>query len=210
MAVKRRLASVEARPRDSSPSVSERAKAAPESPKALSFAMLLLAEADETRAALREEVVGVLGGREPTTEDFKNMPLLDAVLKETMRLFPPAPVITRSATEADEVCGVPVYPGTTVLIAPWVLHRHEKLWDDPSAFRPERFLPGARETIDRFAYMPFGGGGRICIGTNSRRSSRPLAASTVTKYISPRSPRYSCAHLSKAKTCASRSRGPSA
>ena len=98
-----------------------------------------------------------------------------------MRLFPPAPVITRSATQADEVCGVPVYPGTTILIAPWVLHRHEKLWDDPTAFRPERFLPGAREKIDRFAYMPFGGGPRVCVGATFAMQEAMLIIAAVCR-----------------------------
>jgi len=108
-------------------------------------------------------------------------PWTRAVFEEAMRLFPPAPVITRSAIEADEVCGVPVYPGTTILISPWVLHRHETLWEDPSAFKPERFLPGEREKIDRFAYLPFGGGPRVCVGATFAMQEAMLVILAVAR-----------------------------
>src|SRR5262249_58868945 len=64
----------------------------------------------------------------------------------------------------DALAGEPIAPGTTIVIAPYVLHRHRLLWNDPDVFDPTRFLPGARETIDRFGYLPFGAGPRICIG----------------------------------------------
>lgn len=142
--------------------------------QALSFAMLLLAKADGTRAALREEVVGVLGGREPTTEDFKNMPLLDAVLKETMRLFPPAPQVARIATEDVAIpragrADLRVKSGTTVLVAIASVHRDAAIWGaDAGDFRPERFM-GADASESRrnaLAWMPFSAGTRNCVGQN--------------------------------------------
>ena len=81
-----------------------------------------------------------------------------------MRLYPPAPLIGRVALAADTICGQRFPAGTTILIAPWVVHRHMRLWSDPDLFKPERFLPGRREGIPRFAYLPFGAGPRICIG----------------------------------------------
>ena len=81
-----------------------------------------------------------------------------------MRLFPPVPHMSRAAIAADELAGVAIPAGSTIVVAPWLLHRHKTLWERPSAFMPERFLPGARESVDRFAYLPFGAGPRVCIG----------------------------------------------
>jgi cytochrome P450 len=92
------------------------------------------------------------------------LPCVRAVLEESMRLFPPVPHMSRAAVEADELAGVAIPAGSTIVVAPWLLHRHKTLWERPSAFMPERFLPGARERIDRFAYLPFGAGPRVCIG----------------------------------------------
>jgi len=86
------------------------------------------------------------------------------VLEEAMRLYPPAPIISRDSVAADTVSGIAIRPGTAVMISPWVLHRHQTLWEDPEYFDPERFAPGRREKIHRFAYLPFGAGPRICIG----------------------------------------------
>jgi cytochrome P450 len=88
------------------------------------------------------------------------------VVDETLRLYPPAPVIPRVAAVADRLGDIEVTPGTFVFTAPYVSHRHRLRWEDPDAFRPERFAPGRRETIDRFAYFPFGAGPRVCIGAS--------------------------------------------
>ncbi|MGE3645085.1 MAG: cytochrome P450 [Beijerinckiaceae bacterium] len=92
------------------------------------------------------------------------MPNLTAVFEESMRLFPAVPHMSRIAGADDVVSGVPIKAGTLIIVAPWVLHRHRLLWKNPDEFQPERFLPGAREKIDRFAYLPFGAGPRVCIG----------------------------------------------
>lgn len=94
------------------------------------------------------------------------MPWTRAVFDETMRLYPPAPTFLRIPVADDIIAGYPVPAGSMIAISPYIVHRHRKLWDDPDAFRPERFLPGAREKIDRFAYIPFGAGPRICIGAS--------------------------------------------
>jgi cytochrome P450 len=100
-----------------------------------------------------------------------------------MRLFPPAPLFTRVALKPTLICGRQVPAGTAMLISPWVLHRHRRLWDDPAAFRPERFLPGARDEIDRFAYIPFGGGPRICIGASFAMQEALIALATIARAV---------------------------
>lgn len=87
-----------------------------------------------------------------------------AVLEEAMRLYPPLPAISRVAVETDDLSGVRIRRGSLVVIAPYVVHRHRLLWNEPDVFDPGRFLPGAREDIDPFSYLPFGRGPRGCIG----------------------------------------------
>ena len=86
-----------------------------------------------------------------------------AVVNETLRLFPAAFTLARQAIRADHAGGVAIPRGSLLLIAPWVLHRHRKLWRDPDAFDPDRFMPDA-PAPSRFAFMPFGAGPRICVG----------------------------------------------
>ena len=93
-----------------------------------------------------------------------DLPWTVAVIKESLRLYPSAPILARSSIEADDVGGVPIPANTDVLVSTWLLHRHRDLWSEPDEFRPERFLGEAGETINRFAYLPFGIGPRVCIG----------------------------------------------
>ena len=97
--------------------------------------------------------------------DIERLKFTRAVIDETMRLYPPAFLIARAAIAPDVVAGLPVAKNDVILIAPWLLHRHEKLWRDPNAFIPSRFMPPAPPP-DRFAYLPFGVGPRICIGAH--------------------------------------------
>jgi cytochrome P450 len=83
-----------------------------------------------------------------------------------MRLYPPAPFMSRAAIEDDRIGTLKIPRGSTVMVAPYVLHRHRTLWEDPDDFVPERFLPERRSDIDRFAYLPFGAGPRVCIGAS--------------------------------------------
>ena len=95
-----------------------------------------------------------------------------------MRLYPPAFLIARSANAADTIAGLPVRKHDLVLIAPWLLHRHEKLWNEPNAFIPARFMPGAPPP-DRFAYLPFGVGARVCIGAHFALVEATLALAKI-------------------------------
>lgn len=129
----------------------------------LFWAAYLLALDPDTQSRVRAEVLAFPPERVASLDDLKTWPLLRSVLFETLRLYPSAPMIARQAVEADEVMGCPVVPGCTITISPWVIHRHRKLWDAPTAFRPERFLdqphPWGVE-----AFLPFGAGPRVCIG----------------------------------------------
>jgi cytochrome P450 len=95
------------------------------------------------------------------------------VIEETMRLYPPAFLVARAAREKDNAAGVEIGKGDIIMIAPWLLHRHEKLWDQPNAFIPKRFM--SKEAPDRFAYLPFGAGPRVCIGAPFAQAESVLA-----------------------------------
>jgi cytochrome P450 len=103
-----------------------------------------------------------------------------AVVEEAMRLYPPAYVIVRAAREPDELAGMRISRGDLVVVSPWLLHRHRKRWEDPDAFRPERFLPGA-PAIDRYAYLPFGIGPRVCIGAQFAITEATLVLSRLVE-----------------------------
>jgi cytochrome P450 len=106
-----------------------------------------------------------------------------AVVEEAIRLYPPLAAISREAIAADELAGEAIAAGTTIVIAPYVLHRHRRLWDDPDVFDPTRFLPGARETNDRYGYLPFGAGPRICIGATFALQEATLVLATVMRRL---------------------------
>jgi cytochrome P450 len=129
---------------------------------ALFWSLYLLALDPATQDEVAAEVSAVSAGAALEVERFK---FTRAVIDETMRLYPPAFLIARAATAPDTIAGLPVRKGDVVLISPWLLHRHEKLWREPNAFIPRRFLPPSPQP-DRFAYMPFGVGPRICIGAH--------------------------------------------
>jgi cytochrome P450 len=129
---------------------------------ALFWSLYLLALDPATQEQLAAEVkVATVDG----ALDIERLKFTRAVVDETLRLYPPAFLIARAAGAADTIAGMPVKKNDIVLIAPWLLHRHEKLWRDPTAFIPTRFMPPAPPP-DRFAYLPFGVGARVCIGAH--------------------------------------------
>ena len=129
---------------------------------ALFWALYLLALDPVAQEQLAAEARQVSADGEA---DLDRLKFTRAVVDETMRLYPPAFLIARAAAGNDEVAGIPIKKHDVILIAPWLLHRHEKLWRDPNAFVPERFLSPAPPP-DRFAYLPFGVGARVCIGAH--------------------------------------------
>lgn len=132
---------------------------------ALAFAWLLLARHPGAATALHEEVDRVLGDRAPTLEDLAAMPYTRAVVAETMRLYPPAYIVGRRAVDPVTVGGHDFPARTIFLVSQWITQRDPRWWPEPEAFRPERwFDEAAAAARPKFAYFPFGGGTRICIG----------------------------------------------
>ncbi|MGO9358371.1 MAG: cytochrome P450, partial [Xanthobacteraceae bacterium] len=141
---------------------------------ALFWSLYLLAQDASVQDQVAREVSVARAAGEPDAEALK---FTRAVLDETMRLYPPAYLIARSAAGPDQIDGKPVKKGDVIFIAPWLLHRHEKLWDNPNAFVPQRFLSGPAP--DRFAYLPFGVGPRICIGAHFALVEATLALAEI-------------------------------
>jgi cytochrome P450 len=132
--------------------------------QALTWTWYLLSQHPAAEARLHAELDHVLGGRTPRHEDLAKLPFTRMVIEESMRLYPPAHALGRTAIHADEVRGRRVRPGTSIIISPWLLHRNPKLWERPERFEPERFAAEHAAARHRFAYIPFGAGPRICIG----------------------------------------------
>jgi unspecific monooxygenase len=142
---------------------------------ALFWSLYLLALDPATQDQLAAEVkdVTVNGAL-----DLERLKFTRAVVDETMRLYPPAFLIARAAAGPDTIAGFPVKNNDVILISPWLLHRHEKLWRDPNAFIPARFMPPAPPP-DRFAYLPFGVGARVCIGAHFALVEATLALAKI-------------------------------
>jgi unspecific monooxygenase len=141
---------------------------------ALFWSLYLLALDPATQEELAAEVKAVTAGGAPEVERLK---FTRAVVDEAMRLYPPAFLIARAAAGPDTIAGMPVRKKDVILIAPWLLHRHEKLWRDPNAFVPSRFMTGMPP--DRFAYLPFGVGARVCIGAHFALVEATLALAKI-------------------------------
>jgi cytochrome P450 len=131
---------------------------------ALVWIVYLLALFPDVEAKVTEEILSVVGDRPSRSDGFNNLVYTRAVVNEALRLYPPAPFMGREALGRDELAGRRIEKGTQVLISPWIVHRHRRLWDDPEAFRPERFMPPGDSDIPRGAFIPFGLGPRVCIG----------------------------------------------
>ena len=128
----------------------------------LAWAFYLLAHHPDIAAAARAEAQGALSGRAATAEDLPALPLIRQIVLESLRLYPPAALLGRTAAADDVLSGVEIRRGDTVSIPIYALHRHRRLWHDPDAFRPDRFADGG--PADRFAFLPFSDGPRVCIG----------------------------------------------
>ena len=132
--------------------------------KALTWTLYLLARSPEWLGRLQEEIARVTGGAAVSSASIERLVLVQQVLQESMRLYPPAPMMSRQAVEDTELAGQRITRGMSVLIPIYAIHRHRRRWDDADAFEPARFAPERAGSIARYQYMPFGAGPRVCIG----------------------------------------------
>jgi cytochrome P450 len=130
----------------------------------LAWAVHLLARNPEIERRLRAEIEHAIGDRPPQLADLGNLPMARRVIEETLRLFPPIGAIQRQAIGGDEIDGCAIPAGARIVVCAYAMHRDPALWPDPERFDPDRFLPDRSEGRHRFAYIPFGGGPRLCIG----------------------------------------------
>jgi cytochrome P450 len=148
---------------------------------ALSWMWYLLALNPDARERMLSEVDAVLGDRRPTVQDIPRLEWTTACFQEAMRMFPPAWIIPRTAVEDDEIDGHRIPRGSTVLIPIHALHHDERFWPEPERFDPTRFLPPGTRHYHRSAYLPFGGGRRICIGSSFALMEGALVAAIMSQ-----------------------------
>src|SRR5579863_994910 len=145
----------------------------------LSWTFWLVAQNPAVEKRFHEELHGVLGGRAPAMDDLPKLPYLGHILTESLRLYPPAWGIARLAEEEHEIAGYPVFPGYGMATAQWVVHRDPRWFDAPLEFRPERWEKGLAKQLPRFAYFPFGGGPRQCIGNTFALMEASVVLATI-------------------------------
>lgn len=149
---------------------------------ALSWTWFLLAQHPEAEAKLHAELDSVLAGRQPTLADLPNLPYSLQIIKEAIRLYPPAWILNGRLALADvEIGGYTIPKGSTVFISPYAMHHLPHYFDEPDAFKPERFTPEFEKSLPKFAYMPFGGGARVCIGNAFAMMEAQLILATIAQ-----------------------------
>ena len=148
---------------------------------ALSWTWHLLAQHPLVKDRLVAELFGELDRRPAKVADLPRLPFADAVVKETIRLYPPAYVLGREALADCEIGGYTIPAGATIFMSPWVMHRDPRWFTSPEKFLPERWLDGLAARLPRFAYMPFGGGPRICIGDRFAMMEAVLVLATIAR-----------------------------
>ena len=153
---------------------------------ALAWAWALLAQHADVEEKLRAELARVLGGRTPTVADLPALPYTKMVFDEVLRLYPPAWGLLRQAKGDDEIGGYRIPARSPVTVVQYVTHRHPDFWDEPEKFDPERFTPERVAARPKFAYFPFGGGSRQCIGNSFALMEAQLALATVAQHFRPR------------------------
>lgn len=152
--------------------------------KALTWTLYLLARSPGWTRTLLEEIARVTGGAEVRAEHIDKLVLVQQVLKESMRLYPPVPLMTRQAVADTQFGTHAVRAGTSVVMPIYAIHRHAKRWEDPDAFDPERFAPEREAAIPRYQYMPFGAGPRICIGMGFAMMEATAMLATLLRHAS--------------------------
>jgi cytochrome P450 len=147
---------------------------------ALAWAWYLIAGHPGVQQDIHDELDARLQGRSPTVDDLTELPLLTAVFEESMRLYPPGWGQLRESISTDEINGYAIPAKAMIILCQWVTHRHPDFWEDAERFKPQRFL-SSRPDRHRFAYFPFGGGPRVCIGLQFAMIEGPLVLATILR-----------------------------
>jgi cytochrome P450 len=153
---------------------------------ALTWTWYLLSQYPEVESRLHDELERVLGGTPPTLEHLPQLTYTSMVIQEAMRLYPPIWVLSRKALADDELGGFHIPKGSMVILSPYATHRHPEFWGQPEVFDPERFTPERVAARPHYAYFPFGGGPRLCIGSNFALMEAQLVLAAVAQRYSLR------------------------
>jgi len=149
----------------------------------LTWALVLLSRHPEVTRELEAEIDQVLGGRRPTVEDLESLPTVERVLKECLRLYPPVWLFSRTPVEDDVIAGHRIPAGAMVLLSPFVTHRNQEAWPNPEGFDPDRWLPVNSSGRHRFAWFPFSGGPRKCIGDQFGLQEMQIALTMIVQRL---------------------------
>ncbi|MCA9907354.1 MAG: cytochrome P450 [Anaerolineae bacterium] len=149
---------------------------------ALTWTFFLLAQHPEIERKLQDEIA-LLHGLPPTVNDLAHLPYTEMVIKESMRLYPPAWIVPRLAISDFELGGYPIRHNSIVFTSPYTMHRHPRYFPDPERFLPERWTPEQEKTLPRYAYFPFGGGPRVCIGNGFAMMEARLVLATIVQQV---------------------------
>jgi cytochrome P450 len=160
----------------------------------LAWVWYLLSLHPEAEARLHAELDTVLGGRPPGVADLPRLTYTDAVVTESLRVMPTVWLLGREAAEPTEVGGYRVPRGVTLWMSQWVIHRDPRWFDDPELFRPERWTDGLARRLHRYAYFPFGGGPRVCIGNQFAQMEAVLPLATIARRFRPLVPPGTVVH----------------
>ena len=144
---------------------------------AVAWALYLLANSPADQARARLEARAQLGTRAATAADVEAMAFITQVLEEAMRLYPPVGLLARTVLARDELCGRMIEPGDVLFLPVWALHRHEMWWEQPELFVPSRFEANVRR--DKYQYLPFGAGPRVCVGADFAMMQARIILSTL-------------------------------
>jgi cytochrome P450 len=150
---------------------------------ALAWSLYLLANCPQEQDIARRQAQNVLGGRSAGPQDLAAMPYIRQVLEEAMRLYPPVGLLARTVVAPDELCGRAIRPNDIVFLPIWALHRHEQHWEQPEEFRPERFDPQKGEQRNKFQYLPFGAGPRVCVGADFAMMQAQIILATILQHF---------------------------
>jgi cytochrome P450 len=150
---------------------------------ALAWSLYLLANVPREQEKAREQARSVLQGRNAGPDDLAAMPFIRQVLEEAMRLYPPVGLLARTVIAQDELCGRIMRPADILFLPIWALHRHELLWDRPTEFRPDRFAADSKEVRDKYQYLPFGAGPRVCVGADFAMMQAQIILATILQHF---------------------------